>query len=166
MSPSSSLLQRQADGTGVSLVLPFRAVGVNDDGSPQIAGLEPLALTRGESDTAAGTDFSVELRGFQDFTLLIAKRDPGQGLVWLAAGCLGRRAADHVLDAPPPGVGQGQRGWASRADGPRGSLRRRDAGVRLGPRRPGQGATFGICRRGRARPPDRPGSPPVPPPPP
>jgi cytochrome c biogenesis protein ResB len=82
------LLQRQADGTGVLLVLPFRAVGVKDDGSPEIAGLEPLALTRGESDTAAGTDFSVELRGFQDFTLLIAKRDPGQGLVWLAAGCL------------------------------------------------------------------------------
>ena len=82
------LLQRQADGTGVLLVLPFRAVGTNADGSPQIAGLEPLALTRGESDTAAGTDFSVELRGFQDFTLLIAKRDPGQGLIWLAAGCL------------------------------------------------------------------------------
>ena len=82
------LLRRQADGTGVLLVLPFRAVGVNDDGSPQIAGLEPLALTRGESDTSAGSDFSVELRGFQDFTLLIAKRDPGQGLVWLAAGCL------------------------------------------------------------------------------
>jgi cytochrome c biogenesis protein len=82
------LLQRQADGTGVLLVLPFRAVGVNADGTPQIAGLEPLALTRGESDTPAGTDFSVELRGFEDFTLLIAKRDPGQGLVWLAAGCL------------------------------------------------------------------------------
>ncbi|HKF86210.1 MAG TPA: cytochrome c biogenesis protein ResB [Candidatus Limnocylindrales bacterium] len=82
------LLRRQADGTGVLLVLPFRAVGINDDGSPQIAGLEPLALTRGESDTSAGSDFSVELRGFQDFTLLIAKRDPGQGLVWLAAGCL------------------------------------------------------------------------------
>jgi cytochrome c biogenesis protein len=82
------VLQRQTDGTGVLLVLPFRAVGTNDDGTPRIAGLEPLALVRGESDTAAGTDFSVELRGFQDFTLLIAKRDPGQGLVWIAAVCL------------------------------------------------------------------------------
>ena len=64
--------------------------------------------TRGESDTAAGTDFSVELRGFQDFTLLIAKRDPGQGLVWLAAGCLIVGPADHVLDAASPGVGPGR----------------------------------------------------------
>jgi cytochrome c biogenesis protein len=82
------LLQRQADGVGVLLVLPFRANGTNADGTPQIVGLEPIALERGQSDTPAGTDFSVELRGFEDFTLLIAKRDPGQGLVWFAAGSL------------------------------------------------------------------------------
>lgn len=82
------LLQRAADGAGVLLVLPFRAVGTNPDGSPVVQGLEPLALTRGESDTAAGTDFSVELRGFGEYTLLIAKRDPGQGLVWTAFGLL------------------------------------------------------------------------------
>ena len=29
-------------------------------------------------------DFSVELRGFGDYTLLIAKKDPGQGIVWVA----------------------------------------------------------------------------------
>src|SRR3954451_23409615 len=82
------LLQRQADGVGVLLVLPFRANGTNADGTPQIVGLEPIALERGQSDTPSGTDFSVELRGFEDFTLLIAKRDPGQGLVWFAAGSL------------------------------------------------------------------------------
>jgi cytochrome c biogenesis protein len=82
------LLQRQPDGTGVILVLPFRAVGTNADGSPQIVGMEPLALVRGESATSEGTDFSVELRGFSEFTLLIAKRDPGQGLVWIAFGLL------------------------------------------------------------------------------
>src|SRR4051812_46979289 len=82
------LLQRQGDGVGVLLVLPFRANGTNADGTPQIVGLEPIALERGQSDTPAGTDFSVELRGFEDFTLLIAKRDPGQGLVWFAAGSL------------------------------------------------------------------------------
>ena len=49
-------------------------------------GLEPLALARGESGDAEGTDFSVELRGFGEFTLLIAKRDPGQGIVWAAFG--------------------------------------------------------------------------------
>ena len=82
------LLQRGADGVGVLLVLPFRAVGVNADGSPQIVGLEPIALTRGQADQPEGTDFSVELRGFSDFTLLIAKRDPGQWIVWTAAGLL------------------------------------------------------------------------------
>ncbi|MHB8892991.1 MAG: cytochrome c biogenesis protein ResB, partial [Candidatus Limnocylindrales bacterium] len=82
------LLQRAADGAGVMLVLPFRAAGINDDGTPAVVGLEPLALTRGESGTSGGTDFSVELRGFSEFTLLIAKKDPGQGLVWIAFGLL------------------------------------------------------------------------------
>jgi cytochrome c biogenesis protein len=82
------LLQRGADGIGVLLVLPFRATGVNPDGTPVITGLEPIALTRGQADSPEGTDFTVELRGFSDFTLLIAKKDPGQGLVWFAAGCL------------------------------------------------------------------------------
>ncbi len=82
------LLQRASDGAGVVLVLPFRAAGTNPDGTPAVIGLEPLALTRGESGTSAGTDFSVELRGFSEFTLLIAKRDPGQGLVWIAFGLL------------------------------------------------------------------------------
>ena len=82
------LLQRAADGAGVVLVLPFQAAGTNADGTPAVIGLEPLALTRGESGTSAGTDFSVELRGFSEFTLLIAKKDPGQGLVWIAFGLL------------------------------------------------------------------------------
>lgn len=82
------LLQRAPDGAGVVLVLPFRAAGTNPDGTPAIVGLAPLALTRGEAGTSAGTDFSVELRGFSEFTLLIAKKDPGQGLVWVAFGLL------------------------------------------------------------------------------
>jgi cytochrome c biogenesis protein len=82
------LLQRAGDGAGVMLVLPFQAAGTNADGTPAVIGLEPLALTRGESGTSAGTDFSVELRGFSEFTLLIAKKDPGQGLVWIAFGLL------------------------------------------------------------------------------
>jgi cytochrome c biogenesis protein len=82
------LLQRQANGLGVLLVLPFRATGVNADGSPVITGLEPVALTRGQADQPEGTDFSIELRGFSDFTLLIAKKDPGAALVWIAAVCL------------------------------------------------------------------------------
>jgi cytochrome c biogenesis protein len=82
------LLQRASDGAGVLLVVPFHAVGTNPDGSPVIEGLEPLALVRGETGTSEGTDFSVELRGFGEFTLLIAKRDPGAPLVWTAFGLL------------------------------------------------------------------------------
>src|SRR4051794_4224333 len=82
------LLQRSADGAGVLLVLPFQQAGTNADGSPAITGLEPLALVKGDSATSEGTDFSVELRSFGEFTLLIAKKDPGQGIVWAAFGSL------------------------------------------------------------------------------
>ncbi len=82
------VLQRQSDGTGVVLVLPYRAEGTNADGTPNIVGLGPVALAQGETATPLGADFSVALRGFSDYTLLIAKRDPGQGLVWIAFGLL------------------------------------------------------------------------------
>jgi cytochrome c biogenesis protein len=78
------ILRRADDGAGVLLVVPFRAVGENPDRSPIIEGMEPIVLTRGQSDAPAGTDFSVELRSFGEFTLLIAKRDPGAGIVWSA----------------------------------------------------------------------------------
>ena len=82
------LLQRAADGAGVVLVLPFRQVGTNADGTPNVLGLEPLALELGEARVSAGTDFSVELRAFSQYSLLIAKRDPGQGVAWAAFGFL------------------------------------------------------------------------------
>ena len=82
------VLQRQSDGTGVVLVLPYRADGTNADGTPNIVGLGPVALAQGEAATPLGADFSIDLRGFSDYTLLIAKRDPGQGLVWIAFGLL------------------------------------------------------------------------------
>ncbi len=82
------LLQKSADGAGVLLVLPFEQTGTNPDGSPAIDGLEPLALVKGDTATSEGTDFSVELRSFGEYTLLIAKKDPGQGIVWGAFGFL------------------------------------------------------------------------------
>jgi cytochrome c biogenesis protein len=83
------LLQRDADGVGVLLVLPFRATGeANPDGSPAVEGLEPVVLVRGDTAQPGGTDFSIGLRDFGEFTLLIAKRDPGQGIVWTAFGLL------------------------------------------------------------------------------
>ncbi len=82
------LLQRAADGQGIVLVLPYRVTGTDGSGKPIIENLLPMAIARGEVQTVPGIDFSVELTGFTDYTLLIAKNDPGQGVVWTAFGSL------------------------------------------------------------------------------
>ena len=82
------LLRRAADGTGVVLILPYRVVGTNPDGTPIAENFTPLALAKGETAAARDAGLTVELRGVGEYTLLIAKRDPGQGLVWLAFGLL------------------------------------------------------------------------------
>ncbi len=82
------LLQRAADGRGIVLVLPYRVTGTDGSGRPITENLLPMAIARGEVQTVPGIDFSVELSGFTDFTLLIAKSDPGQGLVWTAFASL------------------------------------------------------------------------------
>jgi cytochrome c biogenesis protein len=82
------LLRRAADGTGVVLILPYRVVGTNPDGTPIAENFRPLALAKGETGVARDVGLTIELRGVDEYTLLIAKRDPGQGLVWLAFGFL------------------------------------------------------------------------------
>jgi cytochrome c biogenesis protein len=83
------LLLRTTDGTGVLRLLPYRYAGSTTDGA---AGFEPLLpaldLRRGDSATNPSVDFSIELRSFADYTLVIAKKDPGQGFVWLAFASL------------------------------------------------------------------------------
>ncbi|HEY6013211.1 MAG TPA: cytochrome c biogenesis protein ResB, partial [Candidatus Limnocylindrales bacterium] len=82
------LLRKEADGTGVVLVLPYRVVGTYPDGTPIPQNYAPLALAKGETGVASDARLSIELRDVGEYTLLIAKRDPGQGLVWLAFGLL------------------------------------------------------------------------------
>lgn len=82
------LLQRATDGRGIVLVLPYKVIGTDGAGRPITENLLPMAIARGESQTVPGIDFSVEVAGFTDFTLLIAKRDPGQGIVWTAFASL------------------------------------------------------------------------------
>ncbi|HEY7522052.1 MAG TPA: cytochrome c biogenesis protein ResB [Candidatus Limnocylindrales bacterium] len=82
------LLQRASDGRGIVLVLPYRVAGALPDGSADVEELVPLAIASGETQTAPGIDFSVGLRGFSDFTILIAKHDPGLPFVWAAFGLL------------------------------------------------------------------------------
>jgi cytochrome c biogenesis protein len=82
------LLDKADDGTAILVVLPYRVVGTEADGSPRIQELFPLAVATGETETNASIDFAVGLRGVSDHVIVIAKRDPGQGLVWLAFGLL------------------------------------------------------------------------------
>ena len=82
------LLQRREDGVGVLVVLPYRVTGEGADGTPIVESLFPMAISRGEIGRSPSVDFTVELRDFSEYTLLIAKHDPGQGLVWLAFASL------------------------------------------------------------------------------
>jgi cytochrome c biogenesis protein len=82
------LLEKQDDGTAILVALPFRVSGENPDGTPRIEELFPLAVAAGESKTNPSIDFAVGLRGVTDHVIVIAKQDPGQGLVWLAFLCL------------------------------------------------------------------------------
>jgi cytochrome c biogenesis protein len=82
------LLQRSADGEGVVLIVPYKVTGEEADGTPITEDLSYLALATREAAPAAGTDFNIGVRGFGEYTLLIAKNDPGQGFVWTAFASL------------------------------------------------------------------------------
>ena len=78
------LLDRAADGVGRVIVLPYRVVGTDADGMPIPENFLPVELRVGDTKVSDELDLSVSLVGFGEYTLIIAKADPGQGLVWLA----------------------------------------------------------------------------------
>ncbi len=82
------LLDRNPQGVGELLVLPYVVTGVNPDGTNQVQTGFPLTVVQGATASFDALDFAVTLQGFSDYTLLIAKRDPGQGIVWSAFGSL------------------------------------------------------------------------------
>jgi cytochrome c biogenesis protein len=82
------LLQRGEGGGAIVLLLPYRVTGTDPDGSSVVEELGAMALAPGESGTTPAIDFVVGLRSVGQYTLLIAKHDPGQGLVWIAFGLL------------------------------------------------------------------------------
>lgn len=81
-------LERAGDGSAVLLALPFRLVGTNADGSPQVEELFPIAVALGETRGSPALDVTLALREVGAFSVIVAKADPGQGLVWLAFGLL------------------------------------------------------------------------------
>jgi cytochrome c biogenesis protein len=82
------LLGRNEVGEGVLVVLPYRIVGTNPDGTDRIQNFDAVRLQRGDEKVSDALGISVALAGFGEYTLLIAKRDPGQGIVWAAFLCL------------------------------------------------------------------------------
>jgi cytochrome c biogenesis protein len=82
------LLDRTADGVGTLVLVPYAVTGTNPDGTPEVVNGFPAALIKGESTNLEGLDMTVTLRGFSDYTLLIAKRDPGAVLIWMAFAAL------------------------------------------------------------------------------
>ncbi|HEY4753930.1 MAG TPA: cytochrome c biogenesis protein ResB, partial [Candidatus Limnocylindrales bacterium] len=81
------VLQQDASGGGILLVLPYRGV-VSSNGAASAVGLNPLALAQGEAGQVQGTDFSVQFADVSAYTLLIAKKDPGAYIAWAAFGLL------------------------------------------------------------------------------
>ena len=82
------LLGRDAEGRGEVLILPYRIVGTNPDGTPIPQNVAPVSLLRGETRVSDELGVSLELADFGEYTLLIAKNDPGQGIVWIAFAAL------------------------------------------------------------------------------
>jgi cytochrome c biogenesis protein len=83
-------LDRTTGGAATLVVLPYAAAPAADPNDPN-AGIvtgAPIGLAVGQTAAVAGVDFSVTLRDVSAFTVLVAKQDPGQGLVWLAFGSL------------------------------------------------------------------------------
>jgi cytochrome c biogenesis protein len=82
------LLGRDGEGRGEVLILPYRIVGANPDGTPVTQNYAPVTLLRGDTRVSDELGISLELTDFGEYTLLIAKRDPGQGIVWIAFASL------------------------------------------------------------------------------
>lgn len=78
------LLSRSDSGVGTLVALPYAVNGTNADGTDHVVEGFPVPVVRGETVPMEGLDLSLQLRGFSDYTLLIAKRDPGAPIVWAA----------------------------------------------------------------------------------
>lgn len=78
------LLARSAEGVGTLVAQPYVIRGTLPDGTPDVRRGFPTAVVNGETSDLQGVDLRLSLRGFSQYTLLIAKRDPGQGIVWAA----------------------------------------------------------------------------------
>jgi len=82
------LLDRAAGAAPLLAVIGSRAAGTNADGTTRydatfVGGVEP-----GGTLAPPTADFTISLREIGAYTGIVARRDPGQGIVWLAFGFL------------------------------------------------------------------------------
>src|SRR5436190_17904374 len=82
------LLDKDTDGNGIVTAIPFSVAGAGTDGQPVEDLYEAVDLHQGDVKVSQGLDLSIGVVDFGQFTLLIAKADPGQGIVWLAFASL------------------------------------------------------------------------------
>ena len=81
-------LYRDESGVGALIIIPYAVNGTRADGTPNIVEGDPYYALRGDTVPMEGLNLSLELRGFSEYTLLIAKRDPGAFIVWGAFATL------------------------------------------------------------------------------
>jgi cytochrome c biogenesis protein len=82
---------RPVDGVSTVVIQPSRIVGENADGTVKTELLDVGAVQAVDGRRLVQipqAEMTVGLRGFSEYTLLIAKKDPGQGIVWSAFGFL------------------------------------------------------------------------------
>jgi cytochrome c biogenesis protein len=82
------VLDKDADGTAILVAIPYKVTGVSADGQPIEDPYQPVSLHQGDVRVSQDLDLSIGLTDFGEFSLLIAKADPGQGLVWIAFALL------------------------------------------------------------------------------
>lgn len=82
------VLQRDPAGAAAILVVasaPDPGGTPRPDGSPALKTLYASVLAPGERASAPGAPFSVQLGALGSYTGIVARRDPGVAIVWLAA---------------------------------------------------------------------------------
>jgi cytochrome c biogenesis protein len=82
------LLTKDSAGVASIIAVPYAVTGTNPDGTPDIVTGFPAAVGVGQSATMSGLGIAVALQSVSTYTILIAKKDPGAYLVWVAFAAL------------------------------------------------------------------------------
>ena len=78
------LLDRYGGAAPLLAVIGSRASGTNADGTPRYDALFVGGIVPGETLAPSTADFTIALREVGAYTGIVASRDPGEGIVWLA----------------------------------------------------------------------------------